>query len=794
MLQDVWYGWRQLRATPVFTLTALVSLGLGIGASVTMFSAFRAVFLRSLPYRNADRIVEVVKTGSHGYTPSNTMADLEVLRRHAQSFESTAGYGFFESATLSGVAEPADLWVRRVSQELFPLLGTKPLLGRTLLPSDFRLDASQAAVLAYNTWQKYFYRNIGMIGHSIRLNGQSYVAVGVMPREFYFPKAGTAVWLPERSAVTDPKNTYTAILARLRPGVSPDEARTELNHLASALLNTHPASERNFKLGLEEVATRDIEEYREAFLMLLGATGFLVLLSCLNVASLLLARASARQNEFAIRGALGARRSRLINQVLIESLVLASLSGALGVTLAYAGNRVLLWLLPQYLGIPRLEETRLDLAAMAFAILLTFVVALVFGLAPAVGLSGAKLGAVDRQSRSGGLKSWTQSALLVSEIAIALILFSGSILMIRGFVRLANVDPGFRTAHILTATVPPGHAARLSRGVLTQRYSELLRIAQNIPGVERAGLTSYLPLGRIGFQLQINLPDQSPAPYQIDFHAVSADYFAVMGIPLLQGRLFSKVNPTMDRGAVVINQAMASRYWPSRDAIGRHLSSRPAPAPPDLTVVGIVGNTQHRTLGGEPVPEFYESYQQYLGPAIGTTLVFRTFGDPHSAASSVRKAIHRFDPEQVVENERTMKETVEQSIATPWFYTVLLGVFALLAIVLTMIGVYGVASYGTTLRIREFGIRMALGADRRRLIGMILQQGLFRALVGVGTGSIGAWVLARFMSGLVYGIPVRDLLSLLIAGALLITGALLACYLPARRSTKIDPARVLRQE
>ncbi len=793
MLQDLRYGWRQLRKTPVFTLTAVVSLGLGIGACVTMFSAFRAVFLRSPPYRNADRIVEIEKIGSHGYTPANTVADLEFLRRYARCFESAAGYGFFKSVTLSGVPEPADLWVRDVSRELFLLLGGTPLFGRTFLPSDFQPGAPQTVVLAYDAWQKYFHGDPGILSHPIFLNREGYLAIGVMPKDFYFPKAGTAAWLPDRTPVTDPRRPI-AIVARLRVGVSIHEARKQVNQLAPALLQRYSPSERNFRLTLEEVATRDIERYRAAFVLLLGAAGFLVLLSCLNVTSLLLARASARRNEFAIRAALGARRTRLIIQALTESLVLAGLSGGLGVGLAYTGNRTLLWLLPPYLNVPRLEETDLDLAVLGFAVLLTFLVAIVFGLAPALGLSSAKLSETDRQSRSTGVDSWRHSGVLIGEIAISMILFAGSVLMVRGFVRLANVNPGFRTAHVLTAIVPPGHAARLRREQLIQRYSEILREAQSVPGVDQAALTGYLPLGHVEIQLQIYLPALSPTPYQIDFHAVSADYFAVMGIPLLQGRSFSKVDPNMDKGAIIINQAMANKYWPGRNAIGQHLSGRPAPSAPDLTIVGIVGNTQHHSLSGDPVPEFYESYRQYLGPAVGTTLVLRTFGDPNSVASSLRQAIHRYDPEQVIENERTMDATVEQTIATPRFYTVLLGVFAMIALVLTLVGVYGVASYGMSLRTREFGIRMALGAERRQLIGMILQQGLVRALVGVGAGAIGAWALAQSMSALVYGIPARDPASLGVAATVLIAGALIAYYLPARRSTKIDPATVLRQE
>jgi putative ABC transport system permease protein len=691
MLQDVRYGWRQLKNAPVFTVTALLSLALGIGASVTMFSAFRAVFLRSIPYRNPDRIVEISKMGHDAYTPAETVTDLEFLRRYAKSLQSLARYGFFETATLSGVAEPADLWVRRVSPELFPLLGTRAFLGRTFLASDFRRDASQTVVLAYDTWKKYFHATAKIIGQTIFLNERSYIVRGVMPKEFYFPKTRITAWLPERTPAADPSKAYTAIVARLRPGVSLAQASAELKQLTPTLFRTYPASERNFKLVVEQVATRDIDNYRAAFLLLLGATAFLVLLSCLNVASLLLARATARTNEFRIRGALGARRGRLVAQVLTESLLLGSISGVAGIVFAYVGNRILVHLLPPFLEIPRLEDAHLDLAVLCFAVLLTFAAAIFFGLAPAFSLSATSFGAADRQSRPTRTHSWAHSALLVGEIAIALILFAGSVLMVRGFIRLANVDPGFHTTHILTAGVPPGHASHLIRELLTQRYSQILRVAQNAPGVEQAALTSFLPLGRIGVQLRLYLP-ASPDPLQIDFHAVSADYFSIMGIPLMQGRLFSGVDPNRDNGAVVINRAMADKYWPHQIAIGQRLSSR-GPVP-DLTVIGIVGNTQHRSLSEEPLPEFYQPFQQYLGPAVGTTLVIRTSGNPSLVASALRQSIHRFDSEQVIENERTMEATVEQSIAAPRFYTVLLGIFALLALLLTLIGVYGVASYG----------------------------------------------------------------------------------------------------
>ncbi len=699
------------------------------------------------------------------------------------------------------MAEPANLWVRGVSRDLFPLLGSKPLLGRTLAASDFQPDAPPAVLLSYDTWQKSFHGDPKIVGRQILLSeqypkpGQAFNnVVGVMPKGFYFPQREIAAWLPRRMPAGDLLGISVNVVARLRAGSSIEQARAEVNRLLPALERSYPESKRGWTLLMDRFGARSIAEYRKAFLLLLAATGFLVLIACLNVANLLLARASARAGEFAIRGALGASRGRLIRQVLVESLALASLGGAVGVMLAYAGNRALLWLLPTYLDIPRLEETRLDTAVLGVAIAIVFLAGLLFGIAPALMFSKNRLAGVDREQRSGSANSWYHAGLLTGEVAISLILLAGAVLMLRGFVRLASVNPGFHTAHILTAGVPPGHTAGLSRAQLVQRYGEILNVAQNIPGVGQAALTSALPMGNVVVGLNVSLPDAPNQLRAIDYHAVSADYFSIMGLPLLQGRLFGPFDPNRDQNAVIINRAMADKYWPGQTAIGQRFSSRPPPALPDFTVIGVVGNTRHRSLSGEPVPEFYRPYQSYFGPIVGTTLVLRAFGDPNSIAASLRQAIHHFDPEQILQNERTMEETVAQSIATPRFYTILLGIFALLALALTLIGVYGVASYGISLRSREFGIRMGLGAQHHQLIGMILRQGLLRALLGSGLGAAGAWALARLMSGLVYGVPVRDPLSLAIAAALLMGGALAAYYLPARRTAKIDPAVILRQE
>ncbi len=801
MMQDLRYGWRQLKKSPVFTLTAVLSLGLGIGASVTMFSAFRAVFLRALPYRDAGQVIEIERHGVAGDTSGTTVADAEFLRRYGHALQSVEWVSPFEIATLSRVDEPANLWVRSVSRGLFPLLGSKPLLGRTLDASDYKSDAQPGVVLSYDTWQRYFRSDPRILEQQIFLSGEyppgpvkAFRVVGVMPPDFVLPRAGIAAWLPDRTPVSDPLHAGVNIVARLRTGASLEEARAELQQLAPTLQRSYPPSERNWRFSLQQIGRSSIEDYRHAFSLLLAAAGFLVLIACLNVANLLLARGAARSDEFAIRGALGASRGRLVGQVLTESLGLAVLGGGLGVLLAYAGNRLLLLLIPRTFEIPRLGETRMDLVVLGFALLLTVLVGVLFGLAPALSFSSKRLASAPRQGRSSRAQAWPSHLLLMAEVAVSLMLLAGAVLMIRGFVRLANVNPGIRTAHVLTAGIPPGHTARMSKEQLVRRYRDLLATARQVPGVEQAALTSALPMGKIVVSLHIFLPGSTASGQINEFHAVSGGYFGVMGIPLLAGRLFHRFESPEDKGAVVINQEMAHEYWPGQNPIGQRLSSEAPPHAPDLTVVGVVGNVQHRSLAGKPVPEFYQAYQQYLGPTVGTTVVLRTFGDPRSVALSLRKAIHKFDPEQVIENEQTMETTVSETIGARRLITVLIGVFGALAFVLTLVGVYGVASYGISLRTREFGIRMSLGADRGQLIGMLLRQGLKRALLGVCAGAAGAWALARLMTGLVYGVPVRDPVSLAVAAMLLIAGALLAYYVPARRNTKIDPASVLRQE
>jgi putative ABC transport system permease protein len=438
----------------------------------------------------------------------------------------------------------------------------------------------------------------------------------------------------------------------------------------------------------------------------------------------------------------------------------------------------------------RLGQTHIDLQVLGVAVVITLLTGIAFGIAPAFALSKSAVAQSDRQARTIRSSSGRFSVLLTCQVGLALLLLSASILMIRSFIHLLNVDPGFRTSRLLVAGVPPPGSEHLSKDALPRHYRSMLQRVRGLPGVEDAALSTSVPLGRIEVSLIVDLPELSPDPVGITFEAVSTDFFKVLRIPLKLGRTFTEADGQRNAGVIVINEAMAKKYWPGKSPIGEKVGK----APHELTIIGVVGNTKRRTLADKPVPEFYGSYEQYLGPAVAAALVLRTFGDPRSVTASLRRAIHDFDPQQVVSNVQSMDTQVENTTAEPRFYTMLLLLFGTLALTLTVVGVYGVASYTASRRTREMGIRMALGAERSVLVSMIVRQGLGSVLAGLAAGIVGAWMAARFMAGMIYGVPARDPVSLSVAAVVLVTGAFLAYYLPARRTTGIDPATVLRHE
>jgi putative ABC transport system permease protein len=780
MPADLRFAIRLLRRSPAFLLTSVLSLALGIGASTVMFSALRGAILKPLPYAEPDRLVEIAKLIPDGRTISVTVSDLDFLRTHATSFESFGSYGFYRPFTMMGMGEPTNVVARAVEADLFPALGARPYLGRVFAASDFQNGNPATAVLTWDLWSLRFNGDRAAVGRQIMLDNQSYTVIGVMPRDFHFPSSFTTLWIPDREP---PANGRTArnVIARLKPGVTRKAALAELERLRPALMTNRP-----FRFAADVLGSTDVEKYRASFLMLCGAVGLLVLIACLNVANLIVARSVARETEFAVRGALGASRGRLIRQVLVESMVLAGAGGALGIALAFAGNKLLL---ASHHHIGRLGESRLDLTVLSFALALTTLTALLFGMGPALLLSRFSMREMSRTVTQSARRIRWRETLIAAEVALSLTLLIGAGLLIRSFAILAHVDPGFRTDHVLSLMIPASTQMTKDKPALVRRIAGILERSEQLPGVELAGIASAIPMGTVNVSLTFELPEHPHEEQGANYKAVSPNYFATMGMPLRLGRMLDDRDHEGAPDVAIVNEAFARKYWPGRNPIGQRLTG-----PRAITVVGVVADTHTWQLSKPAEPEFYCPYRQYLGPALGAMLVARTRIDPAGIAAALRNTIHEGYPDQPVADVATMEARVADSMAEPRFYTVLLGAFAGVALLLTAIGIYGVIAYSVGNRTREFAIRMALGARASDVLRFVMRQGMAVVCIGALLGIAGAWMLSRYEESLLFGVTKRDPIAFAAAPLGLIAIALLACYLPARRATRIDPNTALREQ
>lgn len=789
MLSDIRFSLRLLRKSPSFFLTAVVSLALGIGATTTVFSAFRAVFLRPLPYAEPDRLVELTKPGPDGRTVYPTAADLGFLREFSHSFESLGSYGFFRAVTLSGGAQPANGTARIVEPDLFPTLQARPLLGRVFNAADFEEAGPRGVLLSYRLWQQEFQGDPGVSGRRVMVDGESHSVIGVMPRDFQFPTSFFNMWIADREKITDPLKTQRNIVGRLKRGVTVEAAQAELDRMAPSLALSYPEARRHFRLRLDSLSERDVKKYRAAFLMLCGAVGLLVLIACLNVANLVIARSVAREGEFAVRSALGAGRQRLMRQVFVESGVLAVAGGLLGVLLAYAGNRALLAWLPAHYQIARLDETRVDLLVLGFALAMTTCTAFLSGSGPAFVLSRFSMRELGRTTTQSASRIRWRGGLVVAEIALSLTLLIGAGLLIRSFVTLANVDPGFRPDHVLTAMIPASAQISKDKPKLVRRMTEIVAASQQLPGVTAAGLATAIPMGTVNVSITFAMPDHPGEEIGITYRAVSADYFRAMGMNLRLGRWFGTGDDAAGSPVGIVNEAFAKKYWPGQNPIGQKMAGAR-----EITVVGVVGDTHSHLLSGAAEPELFCPYLQYLGPAPGAMIVLRTQSEPTAVAAALRRAVNRLYPDQPVADVATMESRVADSMGEQRLYAAMLGIFAGVALLLTAIGIYGVMSFSVSHRTRELGIRMALGARRADVLRFVTTHGMTLILIGALTGLAGAWGLSRYVESLLFGVTARDAVSFVAGPLVLILVAAGACYLPARRATRIDPNVALRQE
>lgn len=789
MLNDLRFAVRVLSKSPAFLITAILSLALGIGATTVVFSAFRAVFLRPLPCAEPDHLVEIAKIPLDRGSANTTVTDVQFWRQFSQSFESFGTYAFYRAMTLTGSGEPASIVARAVESDLF---GTLQAATATVSRSGADREVwyfrnRRGHCLAVCSCRP-LNADRGVIGRQVMLDNESYTIIGVMPRDFQFLTSLANVLIAD-CGITDPRTTARGVIGRLKHGVSRQAALVELERMRPALAQSYPESQRRFRFRVDPIGQRETERCRAAFTTLCAAVGLLALIACLNVANLIIARSVSRESEFAVRSAIGAGRTRLIRQVLIESLSLAAVGGAVGIALAWIGNRALVAILPAQYQAGRPGGTRIDPAVLWFALALTTSTAVLFGTGPAFIMSRFSLREMGRTiTQSAGRTRW-RGALVAAEVALSLTLLIGAGLLMRSFVVLAGVDPGFRADHVLTAMIPVSAQVLKDKPKMIRRLSDIVERAEALPGVTAAGISTAIPMGTVNVTVLMEVPGHKGEEIGVNYKAVSPGYFNAMGIPLRLGRLLTPRDNGSGPAVAIVNEAFARKYFAGENPIGQKLGSRG-----DTTVIGVVADQHQRALDKAAEPEVYEPYQQYLGPALGAMLVLRTQGNPVKMAGPLREAVHRAYPDQPISELATMNERFSDSMAEPRLYTSLLAIFAAVALALTAIGVYGIIAYSVGRRTREFGIRMALGAAPADVLRVAIRGGLALVAAGAAVGIAGAWMVTRYIQSMLYGVAPRDPITFVAAPLVLIATGTVACYLPARRATGIDPNVALRDE
>ena len=802
LLHDIRIGYRMLYKNRGFTSVALLALALGIGANTAIFSVVNAVLLRQLPYRDPQRLIVIWENYQQRGGPEREWAapaDFRDFRDLAQSFDHVAallGWG----PTLTGQDEPEDLQGAAVSYDTFAMLGVEPSLGRSFRPEEDRAGAERVVVLSHQLWQRRFGADPSIIGKSLTLSGESYTVIGVMPRTFSFPILNnTEIWRTAGPALAsmprcDRGCVILRLIARLKPEVTLEAARAEMGALTQQIAERLPESNKGVGATLVPLQEQLVGNVRPAMLVLLGAVGLVLLIACANVGNLLLARAAAREKEVAIRAALGASRARLIRQHLTESLVLALIGGGLGLLIAFWMVDLLVSFAPK--GTPRLEEIAIDPNVLAFTLGIAVLTGVAFGLAPA--LLSSKIN-VNNALKEGGRGTGASSggdrlrrSLVVCEVALALMLLIGAGLLIKSFLNLQRVDPGFNPKSVLRVDVALPGARYPERNQAAAFYKQLLARVTALPGVQSAGAVSSLPLSGGGtdsdFEIEGRAPAETGHPQVAWYNSVTPDYFRAMGIRLLRGRDFTESDYAEAPKAMMISESMARRYFPDEDPLGKRLLF----GKDARQIVGIISDVRFFGLNLDARPSMYFPHAQ--APSRGMSLVVRTDGNPLTLTAAIRGQVSALDRDLAVSNLMTMEELVGASLAEPRFTLLLLGAFAAVAVLLSAIGVYGVVSYSVTQRSHEIGVRMALGAQMNDVLRLIVGQGMTLVFGGVGLGVIAAFALSRVMQSLLFGVSATDFTIFSSTSLLLTAVALGACFVPARRATKVDPMESLRYE
>ena len=819
MLADLRFALRQLAKAPGFTLVAVVTLALGVGANTAIFSVIDAVLLHPFPYADSDRLLFIAsnRQGQQGFMPV-TYPDYLEWKKDSRSFDGLA-WASGRSYTLTGVTEPAAIRGAAVSASVWPLLGIAPQLGRPFTAAEDRPGADPVCVLSYATWQGRFGGDAHILGRTLTLDGKTYSVVGVMPARFKF-WAGD-VWLPA-GLEADSEMMHSRVLrfdswvvGRPRAGISIPAALAELNVIAARIAREHPDTNQGVGVTSRLLSESVVGDFRQPLLVLLAAVGCVLLIACANVANLLLARAATRQREYAVRMALGATRGRLIRQLLLESLPLALMGGGAGLLVGAWGLQALLVILPSD-SVPAEAQIAVNVPVMCFTLAVAVLTMGAFSLVPALAGARAPVSEGLQEGSRGTASARTgrlRAALIVSEIALSVTLLVGAGLLIRSLARLQTVDLGFNTQTLLTATLSLPESHYPTGPSATEFYARLVEDARRIPGVKAVGAATAAPFlnsNGIPFLVEGRTYHSLNELQGGLFSAVLGDYFAAQDLRLVKGRLFTPADRAGSAPVIVLNEAAVKKFLPDGDPLGRRLMLgvpanllKPSLLPKGLdkfqwsTVVGVVRDIRYFGMQSDPPPAAYLPVDQaweVRGLRSGMTIFLRTEGDPTRAARSLRQMVAAIDRDQPVGQIATMQSLIRDSLRQPRFNTILLALFAGVALALAVVGIYGVVAWNVAQRTREFGIRQALGADARAILRLVVRHGMRVVLLGLLLGLAGAAAATRALQSMLFDVPAFDPLTFLLVAALLAAVALLACVVPARRATRVDPSTALRAE
>ena len=810
LFQDVRYAFRRLANTPAFTLIALLTLALGIGANTAIFTVINAVLLRPLPFPDSARLVILSERLPEFPILSVSYQNYRDWREQSHSFTAVGAVRNL-NMTLTGTGEPERLPAQMANANVLDLLGVQVARGRGFLPQEDSAGAAGVVMISQSLWQRRFGGADSVLGRSLTLDNKPYEVVGVLPPGFQLLQQTPDVLVPLEpwaKTLPDDRSWHPGIIpiARLRPGVTLEQARAEMSTIAARLEKQYPEFDTNTGANVNLMQDQQVQNVRPALLMIFGAVGFVLLIACTNVANLLLARATARQREIAVRTAIGASRWRVVRLVLAESLLLSLAGAAAGLMLASMALTPLLSLggttLPSFGAAP----VHIDGWVLGFTTLLALVCGVLFGLAPALHMASLDLRTAINQTDRGAVTAGVlkvRGALVVSEVALAMLLLVAAGLLIRSFDRLLRVAPGFNVEHILIADLPVSPAAHPKAAERLEFFDRIIARAAAVPGVHSAGAATFLPVSGKGAVIHFNIqgrPPRSPHEYiMASYRAVSDDYLGTLGIPLLLGRTINNGDREDAPPVVVINQTMARTYFRNESPLGHHLQLGATPDPdpqyPQMEIVGVVGDVK-QSLADEAPAEMYVPFHQAdkTLPVLALSLVLRTAGDPRTVVSSLTSAVHQVDANQPLVKIRTMEENLAVSVADSRFRTVLLAILAGVALLIAAVGIYGVMSFAVTQRTHEIGTRMALGSSPGQIFRMVIRDGLRLSLLGVLIGLMLGGIVSRYLSTLLFKAPGLDPLTIVAVTLLLVGVALTACYIPARRATRVDPTVALRYE